>query len=61
MSDPFDLAGLAEDNPAEPHAKAPELNYLTSLNAEQRAAVEVVDGPVCSPVRCLVRARGRAM
>ena len=46
MSDPFDLAGLAEDNPAEPHAKAPELNYLTSLNAEQRAAVEVVDGPV---------------
>ena len=46
MSDPFDLAGLAEDNAAGPPAQAPEPTYLTSLNAEQRAAVEAVDGPV---------------
>ena len=46
MSDPFDLAGSVEDNPAGPPAKAPEPTYLTSLNAEQRAAVEAVDGPV---------------
>ena len=42
MSDPFDLAGLAEDNPAGPPAKAPEPHYLAALNAEQRAAVEAV-------------------
>ena len=46
MSDPFDLAGSVEDNPAAPPAKAPEPTYLTSLNAAQRAAVEAVDGPV---------------
>ena len=46
MSDPFDLAGLAEDNPAGPPAKAPEPHYLAALNAEQRAAVEAVEGPV---------------
>jgi len=46
MSDPFDLAGSVEDNPAAPPAIAPEPTYLTSLNAEQRAAVDAVDGPV---------------
>ena len=46
MSDPFDLAGLAEDNPAGPPAKAPEPAYLAALNAEQRAAVEAMEGPV---------------
>ncbi|MFP6689008.1 MAG: UvrD-helicase domain-containing protein [Alphaproteobacteria bacterium] len=46
MSDPFDLAGLAEDNPAGPPTKAPEPHYLAALNAEQRAAVEAVEGPV---------------
>ena len=46
MSDPFDLAEMAEDNPAAEPAKAPEPAYLAALNAEQRSAVEAVNGPV---------------
>ena len=46
MSDPFDLAGLAQDNPAGPPAKAIQPAYLAALNAEQRAAVEAMEGPV---------------
>jgi DNA helicase-2/ATP-dependent DNA helicase PcrA len=46
MSDPFDLAGLAEEIPAGPTAPLAELPYMAALNVEQRAAVEAVDGPV---------------
>ena len=46
MSDPFDLTGQVEDNPAGPPAKATQPAYLAALNAEQRAAVEATDGPV---------------
>ncbi len=46
MSDPFDLAVVAEDNAAATPRAAPEPAYLTVLNAEQRAAVEATDGPV---------------
>ena len=46
MSDPFDLTGQVEDNPAGPPATATQPAYLAALNAEQRAAVEATDGPV---------------
>ncbi len=46
MSDPFDLAAAVAPSPGEPRASAPEPTYLAALNAEQRAAVEAVDGPV---------------
>ena len=46
MSDPFDLAAAAAPSSAEPQALAPEPAYLAALNAEQRAAVEAIDGPV---------------
>ena len=51
MSDPFDLAVIAEANSTEsalhaPVANAPDAFYLASLNSEQRAAVETIDGPV---------------
>ncbi len=46
MSDPFDLAAVAEDEPATLRSDAPEPAYLAALNSEQRAAVEAVEGPV---------------
>ncbi len=51
MSDPFDLAVVAEDSSTAsalhaPAANAPDALYLVSLNSEQRAAVETTDGPV---------------
>jgi DNA helicase-2/ATP-dependent DNA helicase PcrA len=49
MSDPFDLAVMATENPALTSTTAPEPPqpaYLAALNAAQRAAVEATDGPV---------------
>ena len=46
MSDPFDLAVVAEDESATMRTEAPRPAYLAALNSEQRAAVEAVEGPV---------------
>ena len=46
MNDPFDLAVAAEEFNAVTPQTAPDPAYLTALNAEQRAAVEAIDGPV---------------
>jgi len=46
MSDPFDLAAAVAPSPAEVQTAEPEPAYLVALNAEQRAGVEAVDGPV---------------
>ena len=43
MSDPFELAEAAAQDPADLAAPPP---YLAQLNEEQRRAVEAVDGPV---------------
>jgi len=46
MSDPFDLSAAVATSSAQPQALAPEPAYLAVLNAEQRVAVEAIDGPV---------------
>jgi len=46
MSDPFDLVEHVPEGPADTPAMAPAPAMGADLNAEQRAAVEAVDGPV---------------